>query len=176
VTEQPHRQADGACEDEAVLRADGSEAVHTDDRLDAVAVAERTSYRARLAAGHGYDGVHHALLLHLQTEQARHRNRPGGFWVAGAEPAAGRHGLYTTEGRSAVASLVLVSDGVVPERYGHAASWADLFDEAWRHGAQRVLERLHAAEAADPDGRRWPRAKPHDDKTVVGVAVAHDRR
>lgn len=155
----------------AVLRTDGSEAVRTDDRLDAVAVAERASYRARLAAGHGYDGVHRALLVHLQAEQGRLRNRHGGYWIAGAEPDAGLHGLTATEDRATVAALVLASDGVVPERSAEPATWRDLHREAERHGPEHVLERLHAQEATDPDGQRWPRAKPHDDKTLVTVTL-----
>jgi hypothetical protein len=33
-----------------------------------------------------------------------------------------------------------------------------------------VLDRVRAAELADPDGRRWPRPKPHDDQAFV---IAH---
>ena len=36
--------------------------------------------------------------------------------------------------------------------------------------------RVRAAEAADPQGERWPRGKIHDDATAVfwGMAVSHE--
>ena len=65
--------------------------------------------------------------------------------------------------------LLLASDGVDPEHHPEATTWRDLVDEARRYGAARVLQDIHDAEAADPDGRRWPRSKRHDDKTLVVV-------
>lgn len=127
------------------------------------------AYRARLAAGHGYDVEHRALLLALQADQARRRNRPGGYWIAGAEPEAAAHGITTVEDRSGVAALLLASDGVDPERHPEATTWRDLVGDAKRYGAARVLQDIHDAEAADPDGRRWPRSKRHDDKTLVVI-------
>lgn len=150
-----------------VLRADGDETVQTDDRLDAVGAAERAAYRARLAAGGEYDVGHRDLLLALQAEQARRRNRPGGYWIAGAEPEAAHHGITTTGERSGVSALVLASDGVAPERHPEAVTWRALSGAAYRRGPAQVLRELHDAEAADADGRRWPRSKRHDDKTLV---------
>ncbi|MGI5190384.1 hypothetical protein ACQEVI_19775 [Promicromonospora sp. CA-289599] len=152
-----------------VLYADGTEAVHTDDRLDTVAADERAAYRKRLAVGHGYDDDHRALLLDLQAEQARRCNRPGGYWIAGAQPEAARHGITTTEGRAGVSAFVLASDGVDPARHPDATTWRDLYNEARCDGAGATLRRIHDAETTDPDGRRWPRAKLHDDKTFVVV-------
>ena len=90
-----------------VLRADGTESVYTDNRLDAVGAPERAAYRTRLAAGHGYDVGHRELLLALQAEQAQHRNQPGGYWIAGAEPEAGHHGIATTDRRSGITGVLL---------------------------------------------------------------------
>lgn len=154
-----------------VLRADGTESVRTDDRLDAVGAPERAAYRTRLAAGHGYDVEHRALLLALQAEQARHRNQPGGYWIAGAEPEAGHQGIATTDSRSGITGLLLASDGVDPERYPQAVDWRGLADGARRFGEARVLQDIHDAEAIDLDGQRWPRSKPHDDKTLVTVRL-----
>ncbi|MBA8811182.1 hypothetical protein [Promicromonospora sukumoe] len=150
-----------------ILYAEGTEAVHTDDRLDTAAVNERAAYRKRLAEGHGYDDGHRALLLDLQAEQARHCNRPDGYWIAGAQPEAARHGITTAEGRAGVSALVLASDGVDPARHPDATTWRDLYDEAVERGPEQVLQRIQDAEAEDADGRRWPRSKRHDDKTIV---------
>lgn len=155
-----------------VLRTDGTESAHTDDRLDSVATHERAEYRKRLADGHGYDRVHREVLLKLQAEQARYSNRPGGYWIAGADPEAGRHGYTATEDRSGVAAVVLASDGVALERYSAGAAWSDLYRDVEQHGADQVLRSVHEAELTDPDGRRWPRSKVHDDKTLVTVGLS----
>lgn len=154
-----------------VLRSEGTEIIHTDRRLDDVAKEERAAYRKRLAAGHGYDSRHRELLIKLQAEQARHVNQPGGYWIAGAEPEAGWHGTTTTEERPAVLGLLLASDGVDPERHPDATTWGDLYDEAVNRSPGEVLRRIYDAEGSDPDGRRWPRSKPHDDKTLVAVEL-----
>lgn len=152
-----------------VLRTDGTEGAHTDDRLDSVAMDERAAYRKRLADDGGYDGGHRELLLRLQAEQARQSNRAGGYWIAGAEPEAAQHGFTATEDRSGVAAIVLASDGVALERYSADATWSDLYRDVERHGADRVLRTIHECELADSDGRRWPRSKTHDDKTLVAI-------
>ncbi|WP_129786281.1 hypothetical protein [Promicromonospora panici] len=92
-------------------------------------------------------------------------------WYAGAEPEAAAQGITTIQERSGVAALVLASDGVDPERHPEATTWRGLYDEARRIGAARVLLDIHDAEATDPDGRRWPRSKRHDDKTLVAVTL-----
>ncbi|MFD6443635.1 protein phosphatase 2C domain-containing protein [Promicromonospora sp. NPDC060204] len=154
-----------------VLPTAGGEQIHTDNRLDEVATAERSAYRRRLAEGHGYDHGHRALLLDLQAEQARRVNQSGGYWIAGAEPEAALHGITTIEKREAVSGLLLASDGVDPERHPEADNWSDLYDEATGHGPDQVLRRIHETEQTDPDGRRWPRSKPHDDKTLIVVSL-----
>ncbi|MDR7383607.1 protein phosphatase 2C domain-containing protein [Promicromonospora iranensis] len=154
-----------------VLRAGSVETVYTDDRLDAVGADERAAYRARLAAGHGYDVGHREVLLALQAEQARRRNRPGGYWIAGAEPEAAHHGLTTAESRSGITGLLLASDGVDPQRHPVAATWRELAEHANGHGEAQVLQDVHDAEASDQDGQRWPRAKRHDDKTLVTIRL-----
>jgi len=153
------------------LRADGAETVHTDDRLDAVGASERAAYRARLAAGSGYDVEHGEVLLALQAEQARRRNQPGGYWIAGAEPEAAAHGITTVEERSGVVALLLASDGVDPERHPEATTWRGLYDEVTKGGPAPTLDRIHDAESEDPGGERWPRSKRHDDKTLVTVTL-----
>ncbi|MEV0891448.1 protein phosphatase 2C domain-containing protein [Promicromonospora sp. NPDC050262] len=152
-----------------VLQADGTETVHTDDRLDEVATAERAAYRRRLLDGHGYDDGHRTHLLELQAEQARRVNQPGGYWIAGAEPEAAQHGITTIDDHAAASALVLASDGVDPLRHPGATTWRDLYEEATMHGPELVLRRIHEAEEADSEGRQWPRSKPHDDKTLLVV-------
>jgi hypothetical protein len=38
-------------------------------------------------------------------------------------------------------------------------------------GPSELVRRVRAAEAADPQGRRWPRTKHSDDATVVYLVI-----
>ena len=156
----------------ALLRIDGTEVVFRDDRIGGVASEQRAAYRQRLAAGHGYDDTHREWLKELQAEQARHRNRLDGYWIAGADPDAARHGLTATRPRDHVASVLLASDGVALDRHPNARSWRDIETEVNEEGAEQVLRRIHGTENSDQSGQLRPRAKRHDDKTLV---VCHQR-
>ena len=96
---------------------------------------------------------------------AKTRNRPGGFWVAAADPDAADEALTGREPIDQLETAALVTDGVtrLSERYGRG--WAELLDLAASGGAQRLISEVRRAERAD---RRFgPRAKRHDDATAV---------
>ncbi|MEV0733429.1 protein phosphatase 2C domain-containing protein [Polymorphospora sp. NPDC050346] len=105
---------------------------------------------------------------------AQARNRPGGFWVAGAVPEAAEHALVGSADREDIARVMLCSDGVsrLIERYGW--SWPNLLNLADRAGSQRVFRAIRQAEQADPDPRRW-RGKRHDDATLVLARITENR-
>jgi hypothetical protein len=97
------------------------------------------------------------------------RNRPWGYWIAEADPDAAEHGLNRHVPATEITWAVLASDGA-----------ADLIDYAGHHWPAiahadadqltRLLAELHDWEATvDPDGRALPRAKRHDDKTLVAI-------
>lgn len=141
-----------------------------DARLDDLASSERVAYVDALRAGHGYTEQHRRALVQLQREQRRHRNRSGGYWIAEADPSAAYHGVTRTVPRDAISWALLATDGaadLLTEWPHHAWSEIAAYD-----GAQLrdLLDRLHQWERdVDPDGRRLPRAKRHDDKTLVAV-------
>ncbi|MEU4364108.1 protein phosphatase 2C domain-containing protein [Promicromonospora sp. NPDC023987] len=155
----------------ALLHRDGTESVYFDDEVGDAVGQMRAEYRARIADGHGFDEAHRDLLIELQKVQARWRNRPGGYYVAGTDPAAAYQGVVGTVERAGLTGLLLATDGVDPDRHPRAGTWWDLYTETVEHGPDRVLHDLHAAEAADPDGLRWARSKRHDDKTLVVVPL-----
>jgi hypothetical protein len=98
--------------DSAIYYGGGQETVElTDDRIAHLGIPEHREYRERLALGHGYDGKHRELLKALQRQQARYRNRPGGYWIAEADPAAARHALTQTMAAHEIAWAVLATDG-----------------------------------------------------------------
>lgn len=154
-----------------VVGPDGRAETVVDERLAAVAPAQRVAYHDRLAAGGGYDDGHRELLRSLVGEQRRHRNAPGGYWIAEASPAAAREALVRRWAPGDVALAVLASDGVSRGvGAGHALpSWPAAAAVAEESGALAVLDAVRAEEAADPDGVRWSRSKRHDDQSLVLV-------
>jgi hypothetical protein len=140
----------------------------TDDRIAGLGLPQRAQYRARLAAGSGYDQVHQRLLQDLQHEQRQRRNRPGGYWIAQADPAAARHARVLTVPADEVRWIVAATDGIVnTARHLRLDDWPAIA----RHGPHelaRVLQDCHDwEEHADPGARLLPRAKRHDDKAIA---------
>lgn len=156
----------------AVLRHDGTDHVHTDNRAAESVAAYRADYRAHLEAGHGYDDEFRDIMVNLQDALARHRNRPDGYWVAGADPSAAYHGLSHRYNRTDVDGVVLATDGVALERHPSIATWRQLYAEVLAHGAHDLLRELYDAEEDDPGGIQWWRSKRHDDKTLVVVPLS----
>lgn len=97
------------------------------------------------------------------------RNRPGGFWVLGAVPEAADHALVGSVPTSVVRRILLCSDGIsrLTERYQW--HWDDVFTRFDGGGAQSLIDAVRAAEANDPEPRRW-RGKRHDDATAVMIS------
>lgn len=145
--------------------------VLTDDRQDQLDLAPRRRYRERLTAGTGYDDEHHVLLVELQTRQAQLRNRPDGYWIAEADPAAAEHALLVRRPLAETPWAVLATDGAYNTMdYLGLDDWAELAAGEADQLAD-VLRQCDAWEAqADPDGHALPRSKRHDDKTLAAIA------
>lgn len=143
--------------------------VVVDDRLAAVAPRQRVAYHDRLAAGGGYDDGHQDLLRALVGEQRRHRNRPDGYWIAEAAPIAAAQALTRRWPAATVRAALLVSDGVSRGIGRAVPDWPAALALIERAGPDALLDAIRAPERADPDGRRWPRAKPYDDQALIHV-------
>ncbi|MBB5936943.1 hypothetical protein [Streptomyces zagrosensis] len=96
------------------------------------------------------------------------RNAEGGFFTAAADPDVARRAVTGTTPRTGVRALAALSDG--------ATRWVEIFREGdWmetfallrKEGAQALIDRVRAAEDADPDGEVFPRGKRHDDATAI---------
>jgi len=139
----------------------------TDDRMSAVAARLRTGYRDRLRNGSGYDATHKEQLRQIQRAERAARNTDDGYWIAEADAGAADHAIIRRYPRHQVAWCVLATDGAQRGFDHHGLDWASLAD-ATEDELRRRLADLHQWEAeADPDGVHLPRAKRHDDKTVV---------
>jgi serine/threonine protein phosphatase PrpC len=148
-------------------RCDGVQERLTDDRLSRVAVKQRQHYRRRLHTGTGFDDHHRATLSAIQTAERAARNQDGGYWIAEADPRAASRMITRQYPRTEVAWCILATDGAQRDLDHLGVIWSDLAaaDEA---GLLRTLDDLQRWEAeVDPAGALLPRAKRHDDKTLV---------
>lgn len=147
---------------------DGTRQRITDDRIHQIRTPARDSYRARLAAGYGYDDEHRRLLAELQRQQRSFRNVEGGYWIAEADPKAANQAIVTEFITDSFAWAVLCTDGA-KRLLGHLnlADWRTnaSLDSADLSG---LLDRCQQWEALhDPEAHELARAKRHDDKTIA---------
>lgn len=138
--------------------------VVTDRRVDAFAQAEESAIREHPIGS----PAHRARVDELVAAQRRHRNQPGGYWVAGAKPAAAYEAVAGSLPRSLITRAALLSDGVscLVERYG-AGDWSWLLTVLQDEGPGRLIARARELEGSDPTGARWPRYKASDDATAA---------
>lgn len=143
-----------------------------DDRIGQLPLVPRQKYRDRLAAGGGYNDEHRRLLRELQAEQAEHRNRNGGYWIAEASPEAASRAVITAYPAAETPWLVLATDGAYK-------TMAHLGLDDWPSLAHSTEQQLNATlercreweEHQDPQGRKLPRAKRHDDKCLAAIQI-----
>ena len=96
------------------------------------------------------------------------RNAEGGFFTAAADPAVAARAVTGAAPRSAVRALAGLTDGAsrLVEVF-RETDWAGAFALLEEAGCEELVARVRAAEAADPDGERFPRGKACDDATAV---------
>ncbi|MGV9780779.1 hypothetical protein, partial [Nocardia farcinica] len=132
-----------------------------------------------MAHGTGYDDVHRRLLRELQERQREQRNRPGGYWIAEADPSAAAHAIWLDIPPNSVSWLVAATDGAREPIQSLGIPWTDIAQQsADELGA--LLRTCHSWEAeTDPDGRSndqnlWipgGRAFPEDDRRSHRILI-----
>lgn len=143
---------------------DGREpVVITDQRIEEVAVAEQEAMKA-LPTG---TAEHFAARVRFVGRQRELRNRPGGYWITSTDPAAAAEAFTGTVPVGGPRTVALLTDGATRFIEFSLGSWRDLLEVLDREGIAAVFGRIRDAEAGDPDGVRWPRAKRHDDAAIV---------
>jgi hypothetical protein len=142
----------------------GATQVVTDRRLDTALHGTRSALREVPLRHPDYA----AAFRNHMAAVVSHRNSPGGFWVAAADPVVADYALTGSCRTAGVESALLVSDGAsrLSDLFG-LASWAELTDIVGRDGPAELIRQVRVAEASDPDGARWQRSKATDDATVV---------
>jgi hypothetical protein len=138
--------------------------VISDDRLAQVAVTEHSAMH-REATG---SLTHQRRYAELMTELRRHRNQAEGYWVASSNPDAAYHALTGSIRRLDVRRAALLTDGAtrLVDRF-QIMAWPHLLDLLDREGPYALIKQTREAESTDPEGRRWPRSKRHDDASAI---------
>lgn len=138
--------------------------VVTDDREEQVG----RQYRATMYALANGTPEHDAARREYIEVMRAHRNRPGGFWVAAADPLAASEAIVGSCPAKDVTAAALLSDGAsrLVDHFG-LADWRNVLAILDDHGPGELIDQVRAAEASDLHGTRWPRAKTHDDATVA---------
>lgn len=131
--------------------AEGEHIVVSDDRVDHLPNAPVVE-----AAVRTYDPDYVATV----------RNKPGGFWVAGAVPEAAAEAVVGQLPKAAVRQALLCSDGVTRLVERHGWTWSAMFATAIQEGPQALIDEVRRADANDSLSRRW-RGKIHDDATTA---------
>jgi hypothetical protein len=136
----------------------------TDNRLAQVATEQRQALRASRPGTADRD----AAFAEVTSVLRQHRNRPGGFWVAAADPEAAYQAITGTADRDAVRSIAAMTDGasVVVDRFG-SLDWAEAVSLLHESGPDALIRLVRILESSDVTCQRWPRSKPHDDATAV---------
>jgi len=150
-----------------LIDRDGQEPlVLTDQRIEQVAVAEQVAMNA-LPTG---TPEHFAARVRYVGRQRELRNRPDGYWITSADPAAASQAYTGIEDVDGLRSVTLLSDGATRFVEFSLGDWRELLALLGTAGINGVFDRIRAAEADDPDGARWPRAKRHDDAAIIYIS------
>lgn len=104
----------------------------------------------------------------IMDRRKKHRNKPGGYWVAAGDPAAAAEAVTGHLPRASFRHAALMTDGVsrLVSPF-EKTDWRGLLELALTAGTPAVIEQVRAIEAGDPQGERWPRFKISDDATIA---------
>ena len=113
---------------------------------------------------------HRAALRGYAAAMRRRRNVPGGFWAAGADPAAADHAFTGVLPLKDLTGVALLSDGAgrLVDRF-ELMGWPELLATLRTSGPDELIAQTRKAEAGDEDGHRWPRDQAYDDATAIYV-------
>lgn len=143
----------------------------TDDRLARLHFPARDAYRARLAAGHGYDDEHHRLLRELQTQQRAVRNTEHGYWIAEADGDAAHQAISSNFDLAVLRWVIVHTDGVdAALARTHAYEWLAIA-EMKTPGLRAALKQLSGLEQRLGPACQTLGSKPRDDKAVAVITI-----
>lgn len=139
--------------------------VISDDRVEQAAASQRDeALRSRVGTNE-----HEQDVSRLVEVQRRVRNRPGGYWVAAADPAAASESITGAVPLAEVKRVAVLSDGAARLAKFGLAGWEQILRTLAEEGPRTLIDQVRKVEATDPTGERWPRYKASDDASAVHV-------
>ena len=148
-----------------ILDRNGEVEVISDDRVERAATSQRDeALRSRVGTNE-----HDQDVSRLVEAQRSVRNRPGGYWVAAADPAAASESITGAVSCADVKRVAVLSDGAARLAKFGLAGWEQILRTLAEEGPRALIEHVRRAEATDPNGERWPRYKASDDATAVHI-------
>ncbi|MFF8814507.1 hypothetical protein [Streptomyces pactum] len=96
------------------------------------------------------------------------RNAEDGFFTAAADPQVASRAVTGEVPTDRIRALAALTDGAGRwvEVFGEG-DWSRCFTVLRTEGPQGLIDRVRAAERADPAGARFPRGKAHDDAAAL---------
>lgn len=162
--------------DSRLVIDDGHVRVLTDERFElAVADLRTTAVTGRAPIG---SRDHAERVRHVAMQQRQRINRPDGYWIAAADPAAAQQavqGVLPVRGPGQLRRAALLTDGAAAavEQF-QLLDWQGVLDVLTIRGPQNLIDLVRAAERADTDGHSRPRYKRHDDATAALCVFASE--
>jgi hypothetical protein len=142
----------------------GDVVVVSDKRIDGVG-ADLWEAMAALPTG---SAEHQAARIRFVEHQRLMRNkRVGGYPIASNDPDAAFEAVTGTFPASDVRQAALLSDGATRFVEFGLGTFAEALDILGSATPGELFDVVRKAEAADPAGERWPRAKRRDDIAAV---------
>jgi Protein phosphatase 2C len=147
-----------------VLAGEEIKRVVSDQRISETALAQRAEADDLRYGSHADE----AALVRMKELEIAARNRPDGYWIAGADPKAVDHALIGEIPLCELTRIALFTDGAARAvDLFRMADWRDVLDLLGERGPRELITRVRAVESADGDVTRWPRNKVSDDATAV---------
>ena len=165
--------------DSTVILARGQEVAAICDDREATASRK---LRDALDASPNGTPEHDVALRQFIRDMQSLRNRPGGFWVAAADPEAAHEALTGNTRLDGLTAAAALTDGAarLVDRF-NVTDWPGFLEIAAREGPAEIIRRTRAVEHSDPAGRRWKRGKATDDASIAyctkfaATTYAHDQ-
>lgn len=109
----------------------------------------------------------------ILLERRRRRNTDGGSWILGDVPEAAEHARCLSVALTGGEDIMLCSDGFgrLVEPFGLVDGYGALLAAVRGGSTGDLVDRLRAAERADPDRVRHPRFGTSDDASVVHAVL-----
>ncbi|MFD7610958.1 protein phosphatase 2C domain-containing protein [Streptomyces sp. NPDC059828] len=150
---------------DSTIAIDGRHGLQTvaDHRVSHVTESQRINMKASLEGLTESDRRH--KLAYAQRDVM---NQAEGYWVAAHDPKAAEEALRGSVPLADVRTVALLTDGAArPVDDFHEMTWTEAMHHLEAEGPEGLIDRTRAMENADPNAKRWPRRKRHDDATAA---------